>query len=133
MPEEIIIPVGNGEKPSMVEKKSIESDPPKSEVRQEGVQEQVFEQYTKILSQVSNPIQADEKDVATDVVALAESAVSAESTIVQLVSLAETKGVVHAVAVAKKLGDYYVLDVMHDQLADKLYEALLAKGLVRAE
>lgn len=74
--------------------------------------------------------------VATGVTADAESlsqATDAASRVTQLVELAQVKGVVHAVEVARKMNDLYVLDTMHDELADKLYEALKAKGLIQGE
>ncbi|MEI9966320.1 MAG: hypothetical protein WDN67_01490 [Candidatus Moraniibacteriota bacterium] len=41
-----------------------------------------------------------------------------------LVSLAEAKGVPHAVSVARSLSDFYALDLMHDELAEKLHAVL---------
>lgn len=135
MPEEVLVPEVGVEKAVSVEAGIGSGVRPegKPEANKEKLRDQSAEQYAKILSRVSTTSVSDDTKVAEDVVALGEFAVSAEATVTRLVSLAETKGVVHAVAVAKKLGDYYVLDVMHDELADKLYEALLAKGLVRAE
>lgn len=135
MPEEVLVPEVGVEKSVSIETgtgSGVRSEI-KPEANPEKMRDQSAEQYAKILSRVSTTTASDDTQVAEDVVALGEFAVSAEATITRLVSLAETKGVVHAVAVAKKLGDYYVLDVMHDELADKLYEALLAKGLVQTE
>ncbi len=135
MPEEVLVPEVGVEKSVSVETGTGSGVRPeiKPEANPEKMRDQSAEQYAKILSRVSTTTASDDTQVAEDVVALGEFAVSAEAAVTRLVSLAETKGVVHAVAVAKKLGDYYVLDVMHDELADKLYEALLAKGLVQAE
>ncbi len=48
-----------------------------------------------------------------------------------LVSLATTKGVTHAVKVAQRMSDYYILDKMHDKmLADQFFDALRKKGLL---
>lgn len=58
---------------------------------------------------------------------------SEEEKIEQLVKLAQTKGVVHAVQVATRLKDYYALDMFHDELVDNLYDALLAQGLITKE
>lgn len=55
-----------------------------------------------------------------------------EGKIKTLVDLATTKGVYHAVKVAKHLEDNYVLDEFHDRLlADELHEALVGKGLLK--
>ena len=54
----------------------------------------------------------------------------AEARVTKLVSLAEVKGVEHAVRVARKLNDFYVLDRMHDELSGKFYDALKAKGMI---
>ena len=56
-----------------------------------------------------------------------------ESRVTKLLSLVETKGVEYAVKVAIHLNDYYVLDRMHDALASRFYEALVAKGVIRDE
>jgi hypothetical protein len=62
------------------------------------------------------------------------SALTDEASKVQkLLDLAQTKGVVHAVKVARSLKDYYALDMMHDELSDKLYQGLLEKGLIEKE
>ncbi|MDD5083770.1 MAG: hypothetical protein PHT88_02415 [Candidatus Moranbacteria bacterium] len=54
----------------------------------------------------------------------------ADSKVAQLVDLAVAKGVVHAVKVARRLNDFYVLDQMHDDLANKFYESLKQNGLI---
>ena len=59
--------------------------------------------------------------------------VDEESKIQKLLDLASTKGVVHAVKVARSLRDDYALDQMHDALANKLYEGLVARGLITKE
>jgi hypothetical protein len=56
-----------------------------------------------------------------------------ESAVQKLLDLAGAKGVAHAVNVARKLNDYYALDRMHDELADRLYDGLLARGLIEKE
>ena len=52
------------------------------------------------------------------------AALDEESRITHLVSLAETKGVPHAVQVARSLKDFYALDMMHDELAEQFHAAL---------
>jgi len=56
-----------------------------------------------------------------------------ESKVQKLLDLASTKGVVHAVKVARSLKDYYALDRMHDELSGKLYQGLLDKGMIEKE
>jgi hypothetical protein len=48
----------------------------------------------------------------------------------KLLSLVETKGPEYAVRVAIKLNDYYVLDRMHDEMSERFYDGLVAKGLI---
>jgi hypothetical protein len=76
------------------------------------------------------PEPADEEQVQTDAKAVYDET-DAEARVTKLVSLAETKGVEHAVRVAQKLNDFYVLDRMHDELSGKFYDALKAKGLIK--
>lgn len=94
--------------------------------------EQVNEKYAAILSQSSPQSAAATDDIDTDAAQVGQ-AMDAASRVTQLVELAQVKGVAHAVAVARKLNDFYVLDTMHDELADRLYEALKAKGLIQGE
>ncbi|MDQ5901978.1 MAG: hypothetical protein QG606_194, partial [Patescibacteria group bacterium] len=53
-----------------------------------------------------------------------------ESQVTRLLDLATQKGIPHAVHVAQKLKNYYVLDRMHDEMVDKFYQGLVEKGLV---
>lgn len=55
------------------------------------------------------------------------------SKVQKLLDLASTKGVVHAVKVARSLRDYYALDRMHDELSGGLYQGLLERGLIHKE
>ena len=90
------------------------------------------EQYAKILSQVSTQTSATDDEVNQDATAVG-ALEEAEKKVHTLVELAQVKGVAHAVRVAKRMNDLYVLDTMHDELADKLYDGLLAKGLITKE
>lgn len=56
-----------------------------------------------------------------------------EEKIEQLVKLAKTKGLPHAIRVAERLKDYYALDKFHDNLVDNLYDSLLKEGLITSE
>lgn len=101
--------------------------------QQEVKGERVSEQYSKILSQVqpgSASTADDEVEEDANAVGVVEEA---EKKVHTLVELAQVKGVAHAVRVAKRMNDLYVLDTMHDELADKLYEGLLSKGLITKE
>jgi hypothetical protein len=84
--------------------------------------------YQRILSAVPS-VPAVDDGVAADAQSVSLQ-VDADSKVTQLTDLAVTKGVIHAVKVARKLEDFYVLDRMHDDLANKLYESLKAKGLI---
>ncbi|MDO8566005.1 MAG: hypothetical protein Q7S04_02335 [Candidatus Moranbacteria bacterium] len=101
----------------------------------ESGKEQLEGKYNEILSKVSPgssaPAVSDE-DTTLDAKSIGAT-VDEESKIQKLLDLAATKGVAHAVNVARKLQDYYALDRMHDELVDKLYDGLLAKGLISKE
>ena len=97
--------------------------------------ENANEKYTAILTQSGTAVQgaaASADDVHADAEVVGR-ATDAASRVTQLVELAQVKGVAHAVEVARKMNDLYVLDTMHDELADKLYDALKAKGLIQGE
>ncbi len=98
--------------------------------------EKTEERYQEILSQVTpkgNVTSGDDDAVivldAKHIGALTDE----ESKVQKLLDLASAKGVAHAVKVARSLRDYYALDRMHDELADKLYQGLLDKGLIEKE
>ena len=102
----------------------------------ESATEAAKEKYAEMMAQV-RPVTPTAPIPAEDVVAIDAKAVydetDAEARVTKLISLAETKGPVHAVRVAERLNDFYVLDRMHDELADKFYEALKAKGMLKDE
>ncbi len=136
MPEEVLEPAveslsteGEGRE------ESVPAIPvtPEKETGNEGVAERASEQYSKILSQVqpgsANTSDDEVEGDANTVGALEEAEKKAHA----LVELAQVKGVAHAVRVAKHMNDLYVLDTMHDELADKLYDGLVSKGLIVKE
>lgn len=91
--------------------------------------------YTELLNKVSAVAPqstATDEEIAHDAKTLGTET-DEESKVQKLLDLASTKGVVHAVKVARSLKDYYALDKMHDALADSLYEKLLEKGLIEKE
>jgi hypothetical protein len=105
---------------------------PSVDVTAEQAAEQVGEKYSAILTQAVTATSAVPQDIDADVENVGQE-MDSVSRVTQLVELAQVKGVAHAVAVARKLNDFYVLDTMHDELADKLYDALKAKGLIEGE
>lgn len=106
------------------------SSPEKGVERKEGKVE-TEAAYNKILSKTAVQTPAVDEDIASDAENIAGKEMDAESRINQLVGLAEVKGVVHAVSVAKHMEDNYILDELHDRMADDLHDALIAKGLIK--
>lgn len=98
---------------------------------QESGESSAGERYTQMLAQVQAAA-ANDDDVDQDAESV-RALEEAEKMVHMLVEMAQVKGVAHAVRVAKRMNDLYVLDTMHDELADKLYEGLLAKGLITKE
>ncbi|HPN54862.1 MAG TPA: hypothetical protein PLB52_02910 [Candidatus Moranbacteria bacterium] len=89
--------------------------------------------YNKILTKVQTQTddQFDMSAVASDAQIGAQKT-DAETQIQHLVDLAQQKGVVHAVKVARHMEDNYVLDTFHDRMmADELHDALVAKGMIK--
>ncbi len=104
----------------------------------ETVPEKASEAYRELLSKVTPTKQATPADDDhEDTVILDAKHIGAmtdeESKVQKLLDLAGTKGVIHAVKVARSLKDYYALDRMHDELAGKFYDGLLEKGLIEKE
>ncbi|XLQ20473.1 MAG: hypothetical protein ACKUBY_01695 [Candidatus Moraniibacteriota bacterium] len=87
--------------------------------------------YQTILSKVKTQKEDhDEKTVMQDASDLHKE-VDRESQITNLIDLAMSKGVAHAVKVAQKAEDYYVLDQLHDRLlSDELHDSLMTRGLI---
>jgi hypothetical protein len=99
--------------------------------RKEGVVEKEAA-YSKILSKIptqSPAVPAD--DVAMDATS-ANSGIDAQSKVTNLVKIAETKGIAHAVKVARHMEDNYTLDEFHDKLlGEELHSALVTKGIIK--
>lgn len=100
--------------------------------------EQTPEKYQEILSRVTptKTVSATDDDHADTVVLDAKhigAMTDEEDKVRKLLDLAATKSVVHAVKVARSLRDYYALDRMHDELAGKLYQGLLERGMITKE
>jgi hypothetical protein len=102
----------------------------KASERKEGVVEKEAA-YSKILSKVKTPVAPAQGAVADDA-KLTSVERSAEAKIDRLVQLAQQKGVIHAVKVARHLDDNYAMDEFHDRLmAEDLHDALIKKGLIK--
>lgn len=102
----------------------------------EAAVERAEAKFDAILSQATRAAASAPPSDAAQVVSDTDdiaATVDEESRIQKLLDLAGAKGVPHAVRVARSLKDYYALDRMHDDLVDKLYQGLLAKGLIDQE
>jgi len=89
--------------------------------------------YGKILSKIQTPTddKTSQDDVASDAEVGAQK-MDAETQIQHLVDIAQQKGVVHAVKVARRMEDNYILDTFHDRmLADELHDALVKMGMIK--
>ncbi len=92
--------------------------------------EKVEDRVSDVLTQVSGTTTpTDDGQIVRDAEAVSKQT-DAESQVAELLQMASVKGVPYAVKVARKLGDYYILDKMHDELVEKFYEALKAKGMI---
>ena len=87
--------------------------------------------YARILSQIpKNNQNFNPSEVAKDAVSV-NTGIDSESKVQNLVKLAESKGVFHAVKVAQHMNDNYALDEFHDRLLDEeLHNALVKKGMI---
>lgn len=142
MPEEPVLEVKNeesGRENVPTAEKSADSSEilpvQEKEAHREASQEQTEGKYEEILSKVSSQGAAathTDEDAALDAKSIGMT-VDEESKIQKLLDLASSKGVAHAVKVARTLDDYYALDQMHDALADKLYDGLLERGLIQKD
>lgn len=88
--------------------------------------------YGKILSKVqTQPDDVKQDEVASDALTGAQKT-DAETQIQHLLDLAERKGVMHSIKVARHMEDNYILDTFHDRmLADELHDALVKKGMLK--
>jgi len=141
MPEEKITEKEGGEKiDAPLEKPNVAAEAPQAPVapeqesRGEKKSERLEGKYHEILSRVLPPSSASQHsdNPILDAKSIAAT-VDEESKIQKLLDLAQSKGVAHAVKVARELKDYYALDRMHDALVDKLYEGLLSRGLIQKD
>ena len=142
MPEEKVLETENNEKikeasekPDIIPRTDEMSVTSEQETSVDKKSEKLEGKYQEILSKVSPSSVApphSNDDVALDVKSIGATT-DEESKIQKLLDLAQSKGVVYAVKVARDLKDYYALDMMHDALVDKLYEGLLSRGLIQKD
>lgn len=114
---------------------SHQQETPLASVEQEKPQEiaagEKDSAYGNILTKVQTQQSFDPATVASDA-ATGSQMTDAESQIQHLVDIAQQKGVMHAVKVARHMEDNYVLDTFHDRLlAEELHDALVAKGMIK--
>lgn len=87
--------------------------------------------YAKILAKANDPVAPPHDDIVITDAKDANDAMDYETKVVKLVELAQAKGVIHAVKVAKHMEDNYLLDELHDRLlAQDLHDALVKKGMI---
>ncbi|MDZ4385207.1 MAG: hypothetical protein U0944_02190 [Candidatus Moranbacteria bacterium] len=106
------------------------SVPERQVERREGVVEK-DDVYTQIVSKIKTQSPpTDDADIENDADAIGKE-IDADSRINNLVDIAMQKGVAHAVKVAKRINDNYILDGLHDKLMlEEFHDALMEKGLI---
>lgn len=113
------------EKKDVIQEKEIVPERKEGVVEEDGA-------YSKILSKIpaqDNQVKSD--DVPVDAKEVSDE-IDMEGRLNKLVTLAQTKGVFHAVKVAKHMENFYLLDEFHDRLlGEELHNALLEKGLIK--
>jgi hypothetical protein len=87
--------------------------------------------YDEILSKISTSSNGSDDDDIKNDSAEVSLKIDAESQIQHLLDLATTKGVVHAVKVAKHMDDNYILDMLHDKMiSEEFHKTLVEKNFV---
>jgi len=107
---------GLPEEKSLVEKERVVEQAPEQK------NERVGELLQKIDTHTASLQATTQNQVKDDAASL--SLIDEEERVTRLLSLADTKGVVHAVSVARTLEDFYALDVFRDTLIERLHEKL---------
>ena len=107
---------GLPEEKSLVEKEQVVEQAPEQK------NERVGELLQKIDTHTASLQATTQNQVKEDAASL--SLIDEEERVTRLLSLADTKGVVHAVSVARTLEDFYALDVFRDTLIERLHEKL---------
>lgn len=113
------------------EETSVESTPaPEKTLERKESAVEKEESYSDVLSQVSQKQTTTQDEVVSDAEIIAKEK-DAQSRIDNLVAIADSKGVAHAVKVARHMDDY-ILDEFHDRLlTDELHDALLARKMIK--
>lgn len=121
--------IENGEMDNQENKKETPIFSPEQEIGKEVIGVEKDSTYNKILSKITskNNSTASDDDITNDANE-AYLKMDADSQVQHLVNLAMNKGVVHAVKVAKKLEDNYVLDMMHDKMIEESFHAALVEN-----
>ena len=127
----------NFNKEEPIKKENNPENAPLSKVERESYQEisavEKDDAYSKILSKIKT--QTDDNASQSDIVSDAKTGMQimdAETQIQHLIDLAQQKGVIHAVKVARHMENNYVLDTFHDRmLADELHDALVKRGMIK--
>jgi hypothetical protein len=106
-------------------------------VVESGTERSAGETYEKILSRIPKEAGTDagsgeEESLRIDVKAVSDET-DEEARVTKLLSLSESKSPEYAVRVAMRLNDLYALDRLHDEMAEKFYDALVARGIIRDE
>lgn len=89
--------------------------------------------YEKLLTAVTQSPIGSDTDAAEGEAGAIQALENEAEKVEQLVKLAQSKGLPHAIKVAEAMKDYYVLDMLHDELVDNLYDRLLEQGLITKE
>ncbi len=119
----------SGEAALVLEQKDLPGNP-EGEKGSEKKQEEKTGQLAEILSK-AGPVfgPTGSAGSATDDARNLSLLADIESQVTRLLDLATQKGIPHAVHVAQKMKNYYLLDRMHDEMVDKFYQGLVEKGL----
>jgi hypothetical protein len=121
------------EKTDVSEKPKVENialPEQKAEAKENAKEKERF--YTQILSKAPDKTAPQDDNTVNDDAEVLSKEKDVEGKIKGLVNIAETKGVVHAVKVARHMEDNYILDELHDRLlSEELHDALLQKGLIK--
>ena len=94
----------------------IEAEP---STEKEAPQESV--DHRKIKAQIENTLLDDDVKMQAQASAGDLQSLETKGKIEKLMQIAKEKGVVYAVAVAKKMNDPFILDTLHDMLAQEGY------------
>ncbi|MSU54748.1 MAG: hypothetical protein EXS48_02890 [Candidatus Staskawiczbacteria bacterium] len=79
------------------------------------------DEHEKIKAQIENMVLGDDAKIQVQTHSNDFQSLEATGKIEKLLQLTKQKGVIFAVAVAKKMNDPYVLDTLHDTLAKEGY------------